>query len=177
MDLIAEGIKQKLIRFEDDEKYVIYVHQNKRRNYANPEEKVQVDAFLRLVLTYGYPVKRIRQFVPVRMGVETKEADIIVYSDDGLTEPLIVAECKHPDVSELEFARSAGQAVSYAVAEGARLSGQPASSRMNTLRSQLRSQRLGSQFRTFLSAALPRLPGSSLPRMGGRPRPVKSFFR
>ena len=40
MDIIAEGLKQKLIRFEDDGKYIVYVHQDKRRNYTNPEEKV-----------------------------------------------------------------------------------------------------------------------------------------
>lgn len=120
MDLIAEGIKQGLIRFEDDRKYIVYVHQDKRRNYANPEEAVQAESFLHLVLTYKYPVKRIRQFVPVQMGSETKEADLIVYADAALKAPLIVVECKKESVSELEFARAADQAVSYAVAEGAR---------------------------------------------------------
>jgi len=120
MDLISEGIKQKLIRLEDDEKYIVYLHQAKRRNYANPEEKVQAESFLSLVLIYKYPVKRIRQFVAVQMGSETKEADIIVYDDDALKSPFIVTECKKPDVSELEFRRAADQAVSYAVAEGAR---------------------------------------------------------
>jgi type I restriction-modification system DNA methylase subunit len=120
MDLIAEGIKRKLIRLEDEGKYIVYLHQNKRRNYANPEEKVQAEAFLRLVLTYKYPVTRIRQFVSVQMGVETKEADIIIYDDDEFKSPLIIGECKNPGVSELEFARASDQAVSYAVAEGAR---------------------------------------------------------
>lgn len=120
MDIFAEGIKQKLIRIEDDGKYIVYIPHSKRRNYANPEEKVQADAFLRLVLTYKYPVQRIRQFVPVQMGSETKEADIIVYADDDLKTPLIIVECKRETVTELEFVRAADQAVSYAVAEGAR---------------------------------------------------------
>ena len=120
MDLIAEGIKQRIIRFEDDGKYIVYVHREKRRNFTNPEEKVQAEAFLHLVLTYKYPIKRIRQFVSVQMGSETKEADIIVYADDALKAPLIITECKKSTVSELEFARAADQAVSYAVAEGAR---------------------------------------------------------
>ncbi|TNJ33731.1 restriction endonuclease subunit M [Arenimonas terrae] len=120
MDFIAEGVKQKLIRFEDGEKYIVYSHQDKRRNYANPEELVQAETFLRLVLTYKYPINRIRQFVPVQMGSETKEADLIIYSDDEMKAPLIVVECKKETVSELEFARAADQAVSYAVAEGAR---------------------------------------------------------
>lgn len=120
MDIIAEGIKQKLIRFEDGGKYIVYVHQDRRRNYTNPEEMVQAESFLRLVLTYNYPVKRMRQFVSVQMGSETKEADIIVYADDELKAPHIIAECKKESVSELEFVRAADQAVSYAVADGAR---------------------------------------------------------
>lgn len=120
MDLLQEGIRENLIRLEDDEKYIVYVHQGKRRNYSNPEEKVQAETFLHLVLTYKYPVRRIRQFIPVQMGVETKEADIIVYEDDALNVPLIITECKKETVSELEFNRAADQAVSYAVAEGAR---------------------------------------------------------
>src|SRR5438445_3189403 len=120
MDIIGEGIRQKLIRIEDDGKYILYIHHAKRRNYANPEEKVQADSFLNLVLTYKYPIQRIRQFVSVQMGSETKEADIIVYADDDLKIPLIIVECKKETVTELEFARAADQAVSYAVAEGAR---------------------------------------------------------
>jgi hypothetical protein len=60
--------------------------QEKRRNYDNPEEKVQAETFLKLILIYKYPAKRIRQFVPVQMGSETKEADIIVYADDETTQ-------------------------------------------------------------------------------------------
>lgn len=120
MDLISEGIKQKLIRLEDGGRYIVYLGQEMRRNYSNPEEKVQAESFLSLVLIYKYPVKRILQFVPVQMGSETKEADIIVYDDDALKSPYIITECKKPDVSELEFRRAADQAVSYAVAEGAR---------------------------------------------------------
>jgi type I restriction enzyme M protein len=106
MDIIAEGLKKKLIRIEDDGKYIVYVHQDKRRNYANPEEKVQAETFLRLVLTYKYPVDRIRQFVSVQMGSETKEADIIVYADVLHKSPLIIVECKKETVNELEFIRA-----------------------------------------------------------------------
>jgi type I restriction enzyme M protein len=120
MDLFAEGVKKQLIRFEDDRKYIVYVHQDKRRNFTNPEEAVQAEAFLHLTLTYKYPVQRIRLCVPVKMGVDTKEADIIVYADDALKAPLLITECKKESVSELEFVRAADQAVSYAVAEGAK---------------------------------------------------------
>ncbi len=106
MNLIQKGINQKYIQFEDDGKYIVYSLQGKRRNYDNAEEKVQADAFLRLVFTYKYPEKRVRQFTPVRMGSQTKEADIIVYADDDLKSPLIIVECKKPDKSSSRSKRS-----------------------------------------------------------------------
>lgn len=120
MNLVAEGINNGLVRLEEEGKYIVYLHQGKRRSFTNPEEQVQADTFLNLILTYKYPVNRVRQYVPVQMGVTLKEADLIVYADDDLKAPLIVVECKRPDVSELEFRRASDQAVSYAVAEGAR---------------------------------------------------------
>ena len=55
-------------------------------------------------------------FVPVKMGVETKEADIVVYNDDECTEPHILVECKKADISDLEFEQAIKQAYSYAYA-------------------------------------------------------------
>ena len=119
-NLITQGLAQKLIRLEDNNKYIVYLHQNKRRNFENPEEKVQAEAFLTLVIDYKYPPERVRQFVSVQMGSETKEADIIVYDDALCLQPLIVVECKKQEVTELEFQRAADQCFSYAVAEGAK---------------------------------------------------------
>lgn len=113
---IREGIKKKHIRFEDDGKRIIYLNENKPRNYTNPEEQVQAYAFLKLILTYNYNPKRIRQFVPVKMGTETKEADIVVYHDDACNKPHIVVECKREDVSELEFEQAVKQGFAYAYA-------------------------------------------------------------
>jgi len=48
------------------------------------------------------------------MGVSTKEADIIVYTDSTCTQPYIVVECKSPEVSEQEFKEASNQAFSYA---------------------------------------------------------------
>lgn len=116
MDLIDAGIKKRLIKFDDEKKYITYVHQNKKRNYSNPEEQVQTEAFLKLILTYNYPPERIRQYVSITMGSETKEADIIVYNDDACTQPFIVVECKKEDVSELEFTQAVNQGFAYAYA-------------------------------------------------------------
>ncbi len=119
MSLIAQGVEKGLIKFDDQQKQITYVHQKKKRNYTNPEEPVQAETFLQLILTYGYDTKRIRLFVPVTMGSSVKEADIIVYNDDSCLSPHIVVECKKQDVSEAEFAQAVEQAFSYAVAEGA----------------------------------------------------------
>jgi hypothetical protein len=88
-------------------KLFIIFSKKKRRNYANPEEPVQAESYLRLVLEYGYAPKRITMFETVRMGRAEKEADIIV-------------ECKKPEVYELEFSHAIDQAFSYAVAYGAK---------------------------------------------------------
>lgn len=116
MSLIQEGIKKKLIQVSDDDKQITYVHQNKKRNYATPEEKVQAESFLKLVLIYGYKPERIKQFVPVKMGSDTKEADIVVYNDDDCTQPHILVECKKQEVSEQEFVQAIEQAYSYSFA-------------------------------------------------------------
>ncbi|MBP6431860.1 MAG: N-6 DNA methylase [Ferruginibacter sp.] len=120
MNLIKTGIEKGLIRFDEDRNFITYVNQNKKRNYNNPEEKVQAETFLTLVLIYGYPESRIKQFIPVQMGSETKEADIAVYSDDAYEETYILIECKKEDLTDQQFNIAVDQAYSYAVAEGAK---------------------------------------------------------
>ena len=115
-DYIKLGIDKGLISFSEDKSRITYIYQNKERNYNNPEEKVQAETFLRLIFDYHYPVSRIRQFVPVTMGSEIKEADIVVYSDDKCLSPHILVECKRQEVSEAEFQQAIEQAYSYAYA-------------------------------------------------------------
>src|SRR5689334_1978894 len=116
MSLIPEGLKRKLIKISEDEKQISYVGHLKSRNFTNPEEKVQAEAFLNLVINYGYSPERIKLFVPVKMGVDTKEADLIIYNDDECLEPHILVECKRQEVSEQEFLQAIEQAHSYAYA-------------------------------------------------------------
>lgn len=114
--IIQEGIKRNLISISEDEKTITYIHQNKSRNFTNPEERVQAEAFILLVSQYNYKPKRIKMFVPVKMGVETKEADIVVYNDDECTEPHILVECKKADITDPAFNEAVNQAYSYAYA-------------------------------------------------------------
>ena len=111
--------KNDLVVFDDGDKYITYTRHNIRRNYENPEEKVQAAAYQKLVNDYGYPPRHINLFVPVQMGRDKREADLIVYKDECHLAPLIIVECKKDDISELEFQRAVDQAFSYAVAEGA----------------------------------------------------------
>lgn len=112
--LIQKGINEGLIKFDDEQKYITYIHQNKRRSYTKPEEKVQLESFLKLVLIYGYKPERIEQFASVKIGSDIREADIIVYNNDNHTSAHIVVECKKEDVSEGEFNQAIKQAFSYA---------------------------------------------------------------
>lgn len=115
-DYIKIGIEKELISFNEDMSRITYVFQKKERNYNNPEEKVQAETFLRLILDYHYPVNRIKQFVPVTMGREVKEADIVIYDDDICLSPHILVECKRQEVSEAEYQQAIEQAYSYAFA-------------------------------------------------------------
>ena len=120
-DYIKLGLEKGFISFNEDMSRITYIHQKKERNYNNPEEKVQAETFLRLMIDYNYPEKRIKQFVPVTMGREVKEADIIVYKDDMCLEPYILVECKKQEVSEAEFQQAINQAFGYAYATAGEL--------------------------------------------------------
>lgn len=115
-DYIQIGIEKGLISYTEDKSRIKYCYQGKERNYNNPEEKVQALTFLQLILDYNYPVYLIRLFVPVTMGSEVKEADIVVYGDELCLRPLILVECKKQEVSEAEFQQAINQAYSYAFA-------------------------------------------------------------
>jgi len=116
MDLIKLGEDKGLITFDENREYIRYVNFSKPRKYTNPEEKVQAETFLKLVLTYNYSHKRIKHYEMVTMGSSKREADIIVYNDDACEKPHIVVECKKEEVSEMEFNQAINQAASYAYA-------------------------------------------------------------
>lgn len=114
MDIIELAVQKGLISFNEDKTTIKYTYQNVVRNYSNPEETVQAEAFCKLVMEYHYPVERINQFVKVTSGSTQKEADIIVYKDSNCLQPYIIVECKKGTVSEQEFQQAINQAFSYA---------------------------------------------------------------
>ncbi|WP_335994332.1 N-6 DNA methylase [Acinetobacter pittii] len=111
---IQQGLQAKLIELSADGSTITYVKQGKSRNFNNPEEKVQVEAFIRLVLEFGYPVENIKQFVTVTLGSDKREADIIVYEDSSHTKPIIIVEAKKQEVTQAEFNQAINQCFSYA---------------------------------------------------------------
>lgn len=115
-DYIKIGLEKGYISLNEDMSRIIYLFQNKEYSYNKPEDKVQAETVLRLILDYNYPARRIKQFVPVTMGREVKEADIIVYEDDACMKPHILVECKRQEVSEAEYQQAIEQAYSYAFA-------------------------------------------------------------
>ena len=114
--IISEGEKHRIIRLSEDLSTITYVNQNITRNYNNPEERVQAEAFCELVIKYKYPVEQVKLFVKIMVGASCKEADIIVYSDAECRKPHIIVECKKATVTEQEFKQAVGQAYSYAFA-------------------------------------------------------------
>lgn len=113
MTVIERGVKEGLISVSEDN--VIYLYSNIMRK-KTPEELVQVEVYIQLILRYNYKPQRIMFEVPVKMGADTKRADIVVYNDDKLEIPFILVECKKQEVSEQELQQAINQAYSYAYA-------------------------------------------------------------
>ena len=120
VDVLEQGQRKKLVRISEDKRRIEYLKHGISRDYTKPEAIVEANAYLSLVLQYGYPDENIRLFAPVTMGSSLREADIEVYADAKHEKPLVIVECKKEVVSEAEFRQAVEQAFSYAVAEGAK---------------------------------------------------------
>lgn len=58
-DLVKQGLLNNLIGFDADQKNITYIRQNKRLRFTDPEEKVRANAYLSLVIDYGYSPEQI----------------------------------------------------------------------------------------------------------------------
>lgn len=110
-DIIEKALEQGYLSFEGDS--IIY-HTKKlsKQNYTNPEEKVRAEVFARLIIEKEYPLSHIAIEVPVKMGSETKRADIVVYKNAKHQKAFIVVELKNSNQKDLREALK--QALSYA---------------------------------------------------------------
>ncbi|GAA4821400.1 type I restriction enzyme HsdR N-terminal domain-containing protein [Algivirga pacifica] len=111
-----KAIKDRIIYLNRRENSITYLDAQKTRSLNNPEERVQLNTFLSLIYDYNYPVERIKVCQLVKMGSASKEADIVVYSDDACQSPFIIVECKKQGVSAQVFEEAIEQGFSYASA-------------------------------------------------------------
>lgn len=116
MSILKQAQSKGIINISEDESTIVYNFQGITRNFNNPEEKVQAEAFCKLILDYNYPVAQVKQFESITMGSDKKIADIVVYDDERCTKPIIVVECKRNDITEQEFKQAVNQAYAYAYA-------------------------------------------------------------
>lgn len=113
-EYIKQGIEKKLIKIDDEERNIVYLHQNRKLRYSDPEEKVRANAFLSLIFDYGYSTAQIDIEVTVEHRVPTIFSDIVVYADKSLKKPVIVVECKRQEASQGELDQAIEQGFGYA---------------------------------------------------------------
>ena len=110
-DIIEKALEQGYLSFEGDS--IIYnTKKRSKQNYTKPEEKVRAEVFARLIIEKEYPLSHIAIEVPVKMGSETKRADIVVYKNAKHQKAFIVVELKNSNQKDLREALK--QALSYA---------------------------------------------------------------
>ncbi len=118
--LFEEGIRHGYIEYDLANHEVMYSGCKTKRSLHNPEEKVQVEAYVFLAHRLHYPVAHIKVCHPVKMGSSRREADIVVFTDSSCTHPSVVVECKRSDLSGASFQEAIEQGFSYASASGAK---------------------------------------------------------
>ena len=110
-DIIEKALEQGYLSFEGDS--IIYnTKKRSKQNYTKPEEKVRAEVFARLIIEKEYPLSHIAIEVPVKMGSETKRADIVIYKNAKHQKAFIVVELKNSNQKDLREALK--QALSYA---------------------------------------------------------------
>lgn len=114
MDILQSGIQQGLLQFDADEKFVTYIHANKKYRYTDPEEKVRAATYVRLITEFNYKPEHIGLEVLMPDRVPNNYADIVVYNDNKKKDPYIVIECKSAEVSDAEFKQAIEQGFAYA---------------------------------------------------------------
>ena len=109
MDYLQIGIAKGVISFNVENTRITYANRNKTYSFKDPEEIVRAETYVQLVEVYGYPSARIDFEVIVPRRTPSDLADIVVYSDDAMTEPYIVVECKRETVSDAEYRQAIEQ--------------------------------------------------------------------
>lgn len=95
----SNGEIEKLRLRELDDKIDIFCAKREKWMRAKPEEIVRQLFLVWVRENLKYPLSRVAVEWPIQMGhdEEKERADIVVFSDDALTDPYIVFEVKRPD--------------------------------------------------------------------------------
>ncbi|MEL7532304.1 MAG: type I restriction enzyme HsdR N-terminal domain-containing protein [Bacteroidota bacterium] len=119
MRLLQQAIKDRYVHLDEKNDTITYLPQGKSRKYSNPEEQVQLETYLDLIYHFGYPPEYLRVSERMKIGSETREADIVVYRDKSCKDPLVIVECKKSKISDRVFSDAIDQGFSYAAATNA----------------------------------------------------------
>ncbi|MEJ5080576.1 restriction endonuclease subunit M [Ochrobactrum sp. MYb379] len=113
-DTIDRGIERRIIAFDEENRNVIYIAQNKKYRLSDAEEIVRAEAYVSLILDYGYPAGQIALEYPVPHRVPNIHADMVVFKDASKKWPYIVIECKRQEASQGELDQAVEQGFGYA---------------------------------------------------------------
>lgn len=113
-DIIEKAQKAKLISYDPESNNVAYIAQNKKFRFNDPEEAVRLEAYVSLVLDYGYSQEQIAVEFTVPHRVPNIHADIVVFKDASKKTPYIVVECKKQEASQGELDQAVEQGFGYA---------------------------------------------------------------
>lgn len=119
MSLIDRAVRDRYVVINKKKDLLIYLPQGKERKLSNPEEQVELETYVDLIYTYGYPPEKLRVYEKIQIGSSTREADIVVYRDRECKDPLIIVECKKRQISERVFEDAVNQGFSYAAVTNA----------------------------------------------------------
>jgi len=119
MSLVKRAEKDRYVLINRKKDTVTYLPQGKERRYSNPEEKVQLETYTRLIYDYGYPPEKLRVCEKVQIGSSMREADVVVYKDKNAKDPYIIVECKKRKIADSTWKAAIDQGFSYAAVTNA----------------------------------------------------------
>ncbi len=119
MEYLQQGIDEGYIKIDNEQKFITYLHPNKKYRFGDPEEKVRAEIYLQIIFDYGYKPERLDVELIVPRRTPSDLADIVVFADAEKKKPYIVVECKKSTVSEAEFVQAIEQGFGNAVSLGA----------------------------------------------------------
>jgi type I restriction enzyme M protein len=90
---------------------------------ATDEEFVRQELIRTLANEYSYPLISMATEYPIKIGSDTKKADIVIFPDDNLERRqenvILIVECKKPQIKITDKKDGVGQLISYVAASPA----------------------------------------------------------